>query len=218
MLSRVAFRSPLAGTPASFLRRQLSTVMKTEDALELVETKTIGRKAIARVPLAAGTVINVFREPVEGRPTMHTVQFDETTHVAPTLGAEFISHACAGTNTRIVVHDDRKAASFVVTKDVDAGEDLSFNYNTTEWDMNSPFPCECADCKASGVTRSVRGFKHLSNADRMLIMNEVSPFVRQRTMEELKEIHEMIHAAEDDVEYFAVLEGEQEEDRRASSA
>jgi len=115
-----------------------------------------GRKAVARCNLAPNTVINEFFDPVMTRPTMHTICLGANVHVAPTYGAEFISHACAGTNTRILV--GASSGKVVVTKPVAAGEDLSFNYETTEWVLSCPFECACASCLASGSKRLVRGF------------------------------------------------------------
>ena len=101
--------------------------VETEDALEIVPTPNIGHKAVAKMDLPAGTCINEFDAPVLTAPTMHTVQINETTHVAPTRGAEFISHGCEVANTRILIDDKNLIGRFFVTQDVRAGEDLFFN-------------------------------------------------------------------------------------------
>ena len=200
-------RRVLAPGGALQQRRLLSQrVVSTSEAIRLVETKTIGRKAVAAVALKAGTVINTFVHPVLRSPLMHTVQFDDKVHVAPTDGAEFISHWCEDTNTRIVVAEDRRSAQFVTTCDVQAGDDLSFNYNTTEWSMNSPFLCACPACEASQHPRYVRGFKHLSVEDRSAIASETSPLIRDKAWEEARahlEQLEGIHENENEV-YFKV--------------
>lgn len=187
--------------------------VRTTDALRLVDAGIIGQKAVAKVPLQAGTVINVFAEPVKSSPTMHTVQFDDRTHVAPTDGAEFISHGCFGTtNTRIIVDEDCASASFVVTRDVEAGGDLSFNYNTTEWHMNSPFVCQCASCQA-GHTRKVQGHKHLSLEERSNIAHETSPHIRQLSAMEAAAHLKMLASLEENAEtYFSALGEAEAED------
>ena len=50
-------------------------------------------------------------------------------------------------------------------RDIEEGEELSFDYTTTEWDMGAPF----TDA-ASG--RSCQGFKHLSTADKLVRLRE----------------------------------------------
>ena len=164
------------------------TIIPTKQALRIVDAGAIGQKAVARVPLKAGTVINEWDSPVKKAPTMHTVQFDEHIHAAPTQGAEFISHGCAGcTNTRIVVAPDRKSAQFVVSRDVEQGEDLFFNYNITEWDMDSCFVCACPVCQTLEQPRFVNGFKHLSLSEQKEIAHEASPFIREKAAREALE-------------------------------
>jgi len=196
-LRRLATAAAAAGRGA---RRVLSDAPRVpaREALELVATENIGRKAVARTALKAGTVVNYFDAPVVSRPLMHTVQFDEQVHVAPTEGAEFISHWCEDTNTRIVVAEDRRSAEFVVTQDVHPGEDLSFNYNTTEWDMESPFVCACPSCQARAQgPRLVRGFKHLSLEERAEIAHETSPLMREMALKETKDHLSMLEEVQD---------------------
>lgn len=204
MNRKVGERCLAARSLATYRR---SGVVPTREAIRLVETKTIGRKAVANVALKAGTVINTFQTPVLNRPTMHTVQFDEHIHVAPTDGAEFISHWCEDTNTRIVVAEDRQSAQFVTTCDIEPGQDLSFNYNTTEWDMNSTFFCACPSCVASqSGPRNIRGFKHLSLSERSAIAAETSPLIREMAFDETVKhlsVLEEIQQNEEDI-YFSL--------------
>jgi hypothetical protein len=138
-----------------------------------------GRKAVARTTLEAGTVLNEFAQPVFTRPTMHTVCLSASVHVAPTQGAEFISHACADTNTRITVSANGLQGKVVTTRKVFEGEDLSFNYQTTEWILSCPFQCACKSCcLAAGDKVIIRGFAFLPPAERMRLWNEASPYVR----------------------------------------
>ena len=50
----------------------------------------------------------------------------------------------------------------VAIREIAAGEEVTFNYNCNEYDMESPFRCRCGDCE--GVR--VRGYRYLSAADR----------------------------------------------------
>mmetsp|Transcript_15300 Transcript_15300/g.28139 ORF Transcript_15300/g.28139 Transcript_15300/m.28139 type:complete len:211 (+) Transcript_15300:32-664(+) len=188
MVSMVSSCRGVAGAQRRGLGRKMfstkATIMSTLEALQVVDAGKIGKKAISRVPLKAGTILGSWDAPVEKGPTMHTVQFDSDYHVAPIDGAEFISHGCSGTNTKIQVAQDRKSARFVVTADVEEGADLFFNYNTTEWDMNSPFVCSCPACQAAPFPRTVRGFKHLSITEREEILHETSPYIKELAIEE----------------------------------
>lgn len=60
-------------------------------------------------------------------------------------------------------HSCRPNAAFegrdlIALEAIEAGQQIVFDYNTTELDMDEPFVCRCGHCE--GV--SVRGFAHLS--------------------------------------------------------
>lgn len=139
----------------------------------------IGRKAVAAKNLTPGMVLNEYSHPVFRTPTMHTVCLDGVIHVAPTYGAEFISHQCGpNCNVQMQVQPDRKSAKVVVVKPVLQGEDLAFNYNTTEWTMSCPFSCGCSVCLASGKAKHVGGFANLSKQEQQELVEQASGYVR----------------------------------------
>jgi hypothetical protein len=121
---------------------------------------------------------------------MHTVCLTNGVHVAPTFGAEFISHACGlDTNVSMIVQPDAHSCKVVITKDTSLGEDLYFNYNTTEWTMSCPFQCSCHVCRNEGKSRLVRGFAHLSveEQDELIEANEVSTYIKSLAMKQRKQ-------------------------------
>lgn len=172
--------------------RQFGTVAEaiTRAAIKVVDgPKNVGKKAIAARDLKAGTIINEFSAPVFRSPTMHTVCLTEGIHVPPTFGAECISHACGlDTNVSMVVQPDARSVHVVVTKDTACGEDLFFNYNTTEWTMSCPFQCSCHTCQAEGRSRLVRGFAYLSAKEQedLLVHGYVSPYIRSLALRQRK--------------------------------
>jgi hypothetical protein len=106
----------------------LARKVTTTSVLSLVNCPVVGKKAVAKHALPRGAVLNVFKTPVLTYPTMHTVQLTTDVHVAPTDGAECISHQCGpDTNSAVVVADDFKSAAFVTTRDVAEGEEMTFN-------------------------------------------------------------------------------------------
>ena len=97
-------------------------------------------------------------------PSRYSVQVGPDTHVAPEGGANvldggvwrYLNHSCEP-NARV------HGRELVALRDIQAHEDLSFDYNTTEWDMAEPFACHCGSAACLGT---VRGFAHLSPAQR----------------------------------------------------
>jgi len=43
-------------------------------------------------------------------------------------------------------------------RSIPQGEEVTYDYNTTEYSMASPFLCRCVHCGG----REIRGFRHLS--------------------------------------------------------
>lgn len=68
-----------------------------------------------------------------------------------------------------------KGLSIVALHDIAAGEGVTFDYNTTEWDMASPFDCGCGEDACVG---SVRGYKHLSPTARERLSGYLAEYLR----------------------------------------
>jgi hypothetical protein len=64
-------------------------------------------------------------------------------------------HSCAPNS---VIRGRRVLA----THRIAAGEEIRFDYNTTEYGLSSPFPCNCGACDGGRVL----GWRHLSLAER----------------------------------------------------
>jgi hypothetical protein len=64
----------------------------------------------------------------------------------------------------------------VATRPIAAGEPVTFDYDSNEWDMISPFPCACgaADCRAM-----IRGYRHLDAATRRRLEPVISAHLRE---------------------------------------
>jgi SET domain-containing protein len=119
---------------------------------------------------AAGQVVLVLDGKIVTRPTRYTVQVGEHEHVDAEARPEradefplwrFLNHSCTP-NTRI---DGR---TLVALTAIAAGDEITFDYDSTEWDMASPFACACG---ALGCRGMVRGWRHLSPAQRALVLS-----------------------------------------------
>lgn len=120
---------------------------------------------VATVDVAAGNVVMTIDGRTVAQPTRYTVQIGEGEHVdAEALpGSDggypvwrFLNHACEP-NTRLVGRD------LVAIADLRAGDQVTFDYDSTEWDMAAPFACACGAPTCRGL---VRGFRHLTPAQR----------------------------------------------------
>jgi hypothetical protein len=87
------------------------------------------------------------------RPSRHTVQTGPDTHIEVGI-LSTLNHAC-DPNVRL----DTDAMVVVAERDIPAGEELTYFYPSTEWEMAEPFVCRCGGPACLGV---VRGARHLS--------------------------------------------------------
>jgi hypothetical protein len=121
------------------------------------------RRLIALRPVAAGA--RLFG--IEGRetpvPTRYSLQVGWALHLDQEDARDpvdrvhrrywrYMNHSCDPTT----VIRDREVYAL---RDIAAGEDVTFDYNTTEWDMAEPFECRCRTVRCVGT---VRGARHLT--------------------------------------------------------
>lgn len=122
--------------------------------------------------------------PLRGRSTAqqsrYTIQVGIDRHIDPhryVKGAatdpapwKYLNHSCDPN-----LEANFSTMHFMARREIAAGEELSFNYLTTEWDMASPFECICA---APGCFCTIRGFKYLSPEDQIRLLSSSAPHIR----------------------------------------
>ena len=67
----------------------------------------------------------------------------------------------------------------IARRPIAAGEELCFDYQTTEWDMDAPFICRCARPPGVGL---VRGFAHLPPARQQVLLANAAPHIMPCTL------------------------------------
>jgi len=130
----------------------------------------------AREAIPAGTVLMSLAHVFVDRPGRHTIQIDARRHQAGTGEIDdYLNHSC-DPNSAL----DFTRLELVSLRPIAAGEELSFNYLTSEWDMAAPFTCQCGACDrlgGPGGPRVIRGFRHLSPAEQDLLAPLASPYL-----------------------------------------
>ncbi len=132
----------------------------------------------AVTPFETGETIFQLTGEIIDHPTKYTIQLDEHAHVL-TLDSQWksMNHGCSP-NVRI----DTAKRQMVAARPIAAGEEMTFNYNSTEWSMTSPFPCGCS---APSCAHEIRGFRFLSPAQRETLRPLISPFIASRWADEI---------------------------------
>ncbi len=169
-----------APTPALALDQPLACAVR--DTLH-------GVGLFATRPIARGAHILLIEGKLQKHPTRYSIQLDVDVHVEcdANFGAHeqsdamrtrhpwrFLNHSCEP-NSRV----DGRALRAMRT--IAEGEQITFDYTTTEASMAEPFQCGCASANCLG---HVRGFIHLTREQQRARVGRLAPhlagFVRGR--------------------------------------
>ena len=124
---------------------------------EVLRNTTTGQQQLSSLQAyQPGDILCSFHagETVE-QPTYLTVQTGIDRHI--TLRPEFlqyINHSCDPN-----VFFDTSSFQLVCLKPIEAGEEFTFFYPSTEWDMIQPFVCQC---KSANCLQLIQGASYLS--------------------------------------------------------
>lgn len=147
------------------------------DSLAVVDDRSIyGARLVVKRLFKRGELIL----PLLGELTAQshkTIQIGMSAHLRGTLIA-FINHSCSPTGIA-----DVKALRLVANRDISAGEEITFFYPSTEWQMVRPFKCLCGTAKCIGY---IAGAKYLSSD--ILGRYFINPHVRDLTAKALAEL------------------------------
>lgn len=114
-----------------------------------------GARLITTGPLARGEVIHHIRHyRLVDRPTYQTIQVARDAHIEELGVLAYLNHSC-----RPNTHVDTAALTVTALREIAAGEELTFFYPSTEWEMDRPFVCLCG---APQCVRLVAGAKYLA--------------------------------------------------------
>jgi len=126
----------------------------------ILRNETGGHCAAANKAIKKGEVICYGDSSKINRPIIYSYQIDDEIHL---IGPGGLDHNCAKPTCGI----DKETNNFIAIRDIDQGEFLTFNYFSTEYDMNTPFICLCGEEKCFN---EIKGFKYLSKDEKEYII------------------------------------------------
>ncbi|HMD00636.1 MAG TPA: SET domain-containing protein-lysine N-methyltransferase, partial [Ferruginibacter sp.] len=127
--------------PTNTITTPARQVISRHKFADVIQNTTTGQKSLhATVSFSPGDVICPFSAGItQDHPTYLTVQIGTSTHI--TLMPEFlqyINHSCEPN-----VFFDTTAMELVCLRPLEQGDELTFFYPSTEWEMAQPFVCNC---------------------------------------------------------------------------
>jgi hypothetical protein len=140
-------------------------------------TGPLGHRVITTRAVMPDQVLLVFEGTWVPQPDRYSVQVGEAQHLAslsPEDTWRYLNHGCAP-SARIDFSGGVKAPRLLARKPLLEGEEVTFNYLTTEWDMATPFPCSCA---APSCVGRVQGARHLNDTQLSTLRHELAPHLQ----------------------------------------
>jgi hypothetical protein len=167
--------------PETLLRRsQISgTLLGCDSDLVGVLVTGQGRRLVAIRPIAEGTHVLTITGRETQVPTRHSVQVGASLHLDQECARDeldlvrryfwrYLDHSC----DPVAVIRDRE---LIALRDIGEGDGVTFDYNTTEYDMAAPFRCHCGSVRCVGM---VRGARHLTPAQRARLARWLPDYLR----------------------------------------
>jgi len=152
--------------------------MFISDKIEVIETAK-GRSVFTKSFIAKDEIIFEFEKRFIDRPIKTSLQIDYGVHQVstdPDAIENCLNHSCEP-NGHIKFEDLTFRALIGIKK----GEELTFNYLTTEWDFANKFDCQCGSKKCF---HKLWGFKYLTLKQKKSLKPWLSPFLKKKLAEE----------------------------------
>ena len=143
----------------------------------LLNTSTNQKSLNATTAIKPGEIISKFHAGItQSYATYLTVQTGVDTHI--TLQPEFlqyINHSCDPN-----VFFDTASLELICLKPLQPGDELTFFYPSTEWEMSQPFVC---NCQSINCLQLINGAAHLDKST--LQKYRLTDFIKQQAQQKL---------------------------------
>ncbi len=145
-------------------------LLRKESAVEVRDNDSY-KGVFATEDIERGSVIFQLQGTISTRPSKYTIELGEERHLgSPNItkpkdkleyGWKYLNHSCEPNG-----YIDAEGLTFVALRDIARGEEITFNYLTTESAMDDPFTCECGAPNCFGLIRG-RNFLTLEQIDKL---------------------------------------------------
>ncbi|HEX8187449.1 MAG TPA: SET domain-containing protein-lysine N-methyltransferase [Pyrinomonadaceae bacterium] len=145
----------------------------------VIEVRCAGdfKGVYARREIGAESVILRLQGVLKAEADRYSVQLGRNRHLnmpagemepaADTFLWRFLNHSCEP-NGYVSCGD----STFRALRRIEGGEEVTFNYLMTEFDMASPFECRCGSADCFGL---IRGYRHLTAGQRDRLGAGIAP-------------------------------------------
>lgn len=139
-----------------------------------------GKSLFTKEEIKKDEKILEFEKKFQKNVTETSMQIDENLHQESknlTALENFLNHSCEPNG-----YIDFKDLTFRALRNIKKGEELTFNYNTSDWDMGEGFDCKCG---SKNCLHKIKGFKILTIIQKNKLEPLLSPFLKKKLKEKL---------------------------------
>jgi hypothetical protein len=137
-------------------------------------------RVVAVAPIAAGELLLTVDGRLVDQPSRYSIQVGPRQHIAPPVpdhieddmdrhAWRFLNHSCAPSAVL-------RGRALVALRALRSGDEVTFDYATTEHEMAEPFVCGCGASTCRGL---IRGFVGLSEAQRLALEPYLATHLRE---------------------------------------
>ena len=153
----------------------------------VIKTENKFRSLITKQAYTTGEIIcDIPTEKLFDKANRYTVQIAQEKHTeVGKLSA--LNHSC---DPNVILDTERLLV--VARRDIEKGEELSFFYPSTEWEMDAPFICLCGSSNCIHVVAGAR-FLPLSTLENHYLNSHIREIITdmlKNTKSHLKKLHE----------------------------
>jgi SET domain-containing protein len=124
-------------------------------------------------PVMQDDILITYDGPILNHPTRYSIQVGDQMHIEGTPESNaYLNHSCLP-NTYV----DWQGVFLRALRNIAAGEELTCNYLTTDWDLHEKFLCACGAPNCYG---EIRGLKYLSPQQQRELERFLPEFMRRR--------------------------------------
>ena len=155
------------------------TVLRTSNPHVGVLVEQAERRLVTTLAIPAGAVLFRIEGHETSTPTKYSLQVGKALHLDQRGARDasdrvrrfywrYMNHGCEPTT----FIRDREV---ITTRDIAALEGVTFDYNTTEYDLAEPFRCHCGSAHCVGL---VLGARHLTPEQRARVARHLPDYLR----------------------------------------
>ena len=152
-------------------RKRISLALSANIAVRSKPRNERGLFALSAV--VQDEVLLTYDGPVLNHPTRLSIQIDDDRHIEGTDDSNaYLNHSCDAN-----AYVDWTALCLRAKRGISAGEEITCNYFTTDYELHEKLRCTCSSKNCKG---EIGGFKYLSDAEKEELRPWLPPFLLRK--------------------------------------